>query len=227
MAYNPLPATSTFDGTYRRRSTGALLFWPVLLTFAVSAVRVAGELQGWVTARSGGAGALLGITWLAFAFGGWFGVQLAHDGDRPALRRAPLFGLVSLAVVVAVVMWRFGPIMRSTETVPMADLRIAVMIIAGTTLVLSLLQFAVWPRLAWTLLCYGLAARLGVLAITWLAKVQGWDTHYTKFGPQGLEVPLGETMASAAFAQLGFWVPFTVIAGGFVGGLFGGRRRVS
>ena len=65
-----------------------------------------------------------------------------------------------------------------------------------------------------------------MLAFTWLAKLQGWDTHYTKFGPPGIERDsMAETMTSAAIAQLGFWVPFTMIGGMVAGGLVARRRQ--
>ena len=68
-------------------------------------------------------------------------------------------------------------------------------------------MFVVWHRLAWTLLLYAIPARVTVVAFTWLAKQNGWDTHYTKFGPAGIERPMGETIAAASLAQLGFWIP--------------------
>ena len=61
-------------------------------------------------------------------------------------------------------------------------------------------------------------------ALTWLAKSEGWNTHYTKFGPQGFERDLPSTLASASLAQLGMWVPLTVVFGCVVGTLFARRR---
>ena len=69
-------------------------------------------------------------------------------------------------------------------------------------------------------------ARAVVLALTWLAKQKGWDTHYTKFGPSGIErESLGETMFAAGFAQIGFWVPFTILGGMLAATVFGGSWR--
>ena len=37
-------------------------------------------------------------------------------------------------------------------------------------------------------------ARIGVVAQAWFAKTNGWNTHYTKFGPAGIERPMDDTM---------------------------------
>ena len=65
-----------------------------------------------------------------------------------------------------------------------------------------------------------------VVVITYSAKVQDWDTHYTKFGPAGIERDLGETMFAASVAQMGFWVAFSVI-GGVLAGAITSRFRTS
>jgi len=74
------------------------------------------------------------------------------------------------------------------------------------------------------MLCYGVPARLLVVGFTWLAKDSGWTTHYTKFGPSGIERDVSDTMLSAAKAQGGFWVPWTVIAGVLAGSFLAKRR---
>ncbi|HEB53038.1 MAG TPA: hypothetical protein ENI87_07285 [bacterium] len=81
-----------------------------------------------------------------------------------------------------------------------------------------------WPRLAWTLLLYAAPSRALVVGITWLAKQQGWDTHYTKFGPTGIERDMAETLLSATLAQSGFWTPFTIVCGCVIGAWFGAKR---
>lgn len=74
-----------------------LIFWPSLVTLLVSIARLVAEVQGWTTTMSGGSGALLGITWLVFVFGGWFGWRFGRAGSAPRVRRAWLWSLRSCA----------------------------------------------------------------------------------------------------------------------------------
>ena len=49
-----------------------------------------------------------------------------------------------------------------------------------------------------------------------------------KFGPMGIEREgMGETLFSAAIAQIGFWVPFTIVGGVLAGCLAIGRRTAA
>ena len=62
-------------------------------------------------------------------------------------------------------------------------------------------------------------------AITWLAKNQGWDTHYTKFGPKGWTFDMAGTMTRTAVMQLGFWIPITIVFGTLLGVVLFGRGK--
>ena len=112
----------------------------------------------------------------------------------------------------------------ATDT-SMEEMQMAVTILAAVCVGGALLCFVAWPRLCWTLLLYAVPARLTVLLFTWLAKDQGWDTHYTKFGEQGYEQDMTGTMIGASIAQLGIWVPLTIITGSLTGCLLFGRRK--
>ncbi len=205
-----------------KKTTLQLILWPSILTLLVNVGRVVGQKQGWITTASGGGFAWFGITWLGFLFGAWFAYRLRRSGSTP--RRAFWWPLLSLLAVLGVAVWQFSGIDRAdTSEAAMEPLRNAVLSVTAIALAMALVQFAVWPRLAWTLLAYAVPARLTVLALTWLAKSQGWDSHYTKFGPAGIEREMAETMQSAAVAQLGFWVPLTIIVGTLVGCLLAGR----
>lgn len=208
-------------------STLRLLLWPSLITLAISIARLVSEVNGWLTNVSGGRLLPLGITWCVFVFGGWMGWRLARAGAGPRCRRPWLWALLALLAAVGTVMWGFRPLLEADRSdATFALLREAVIRGVVVALVAGAAMFAVWPRLAWTLLLYGLGARGTVLAFTWLAKHQGWDTHYTKFGPPGIErESMAETMTSAAIAQLGFWVPFTILGGVLAGSLLARRPK--
>lgn len=206
-----------------------LLLWPSLITMAISFLRLFGEKNEWFSPQSGGAFHPLGIVWCAFVFGGWFGKRLAAAGagprvGKPALASTLLFVAMIAGMVASVMLTSGNP--RDLPNTPegQAVLRTSVLTVATTAAVVMLGSFVVWPALARTLLVYGLFERGVVVAITWLAKVQGWNTHYTKFGPNGFEYDLERTVTSASIAQFGVWVPFTVLAGGMVGSWFARRR---
>lgn len=208
-------------------STFRLLLWPSLITLAVSIVRLVSEVNGWLTNVSGGRLLPLGITWCIFVFGGWMAWRLARAGEGPRRRLSWLWPLLALLAAIGTAMWGFRPLLEADRSeATFALVREAVIHGVVVAIVGALAMFAVWPRLCWTLLLYGLGARATVLAFTWLAKLKGWDTHYTKFGPPGIERDsMAETMTSAAIAQLGFWVPFTMLGGMFVGCLVARRRQ--
>lgn len=208
-------------------STLRLLLWPSLVTLAISGARLAGEASGWLTTASGGRLLPLGITWCIFVFGGWFGWRLARAGSLPRVAWPWAWALVALLAAVGTAMWGFRPLLAADRSdATFALVRQAVWHAAIVTGAGALLMFHVWPRLAGTLLLYGLGARATVLAFTWLAKHQGWDTHYTKFGPPGIERDgMADTMLGAALAQCGFWVPFTVVGGMLAGALCARRPQ--
>ena len=202
-----------------------LLFWPSLVTALISVLRLVAEVNGWLTNVSGGRLLPLGITWCIFVFGAWFGRALATAGNRPQVRLAFVWALLALLLVMTTVAQEFGPLVggdQSDET--FTAVRTAVLTGAGVATISAVAMFFVWSRLAWLMLLYALPARALVIALTWLAKTQEWDTHYTKFGPPGIERDLPTTMVSACIAQFGFWVPLTIVGGTLAGTLFVRRR---
>lgn len=220
-----LTSMTTLPSTFR------LLLWPSLITLAISCLRLTGEVQGWLHAKSGGGGQLLGIAWCMFVFGAWFATRLARAGSTPRFTPTWPFGVGLLLLQVGSMMWAFGnvsqepPIDDAAREAAMAVLRASVTQLAICTSVLGACAFVIWPRLCWTLLLYGLGARATVVALTWLAKTKGWDTHYTKFGPQGFErAGMADTMVGASLAQFGIWVPLTIVTGTFAGAWFARRR---
>ena len=206
-------------------STFRLILWPSVFTLALSLTRLVAERQGWSTTVSGGAGAPLGITWGLFVFGAWFGGRLSRANAGPRVARPWLWALLALLAAGGTAAYGFRPLVGGDQSdATFALVRQAVLATVVVTTLGALAMFRVWPRLAWTMFVYGLIARATVVAITWFAKSAGWNTHYTKFGPTGIERGMGETMLSAAVAQFGFWVPLTILGGTLAGGLLARRR---
>lgn len=199
-----------------KRSTLRLILWPSLITLAISVARCTLQVRSDLSTASGGSLLPLGISWLGFVFGGWFALRLP---GRPRTGKAWLLCLVALLALVTAVGIGFGGIDRVDRSeAAFESLRVTVLAMVGVSCAGASLCFYAWPRLALVCLAYAVPARLTVLAITALAHQQSWDTHYTKFGPAGIELEgLGETMLSASAAQLGFWVPWTVITGSLTG----------
>ncbi len=208
------------------RSLLRLILWPTVITLLINATRLVAQLQGWIPAQSGGALSPLGISWLALVFGAWFGWKLRRMDSTPMLKPARLVSALLMAGLIVVVVTQFvGVDQIDRSEAAFANLRAAVLTIVLIAIPLALCTFAIWFRLALTMLLYAIPARLTVIGMTWLAKTNEWDTHYTKFGPSGIERGPEETILSASLAQFGFWIPFTMIAGVFAGCLIAGNRR--
>ncbi|MFK7740488.1 MAG: hypothetical protein AB8H80_09190 [Planctomycetota bacterium] len=205
-----------------------LIIGPIAITAVVSIARLTCEVQGWIPPTSGGALNPLGISWLAFVFGAWFAIRLRKNGSAPRARPAWLFAVLLLLGVIAAIPWQFAPLLSETADGDSSQrLRSAVLTLVVIVASAGLATFAIWPRLAWTLLCYAFGARATVFLITWVAKSQNWDTHYTKFGPSGIECDLPSTLIATATAQGGFWIPFTIVCGSALGAFFAPKRSDS
>lgn len=92
-------------------STWALVRTPVLITLAVTALRLLGALGGLpdflVNREPGGTGALIGIVWLSPIFAVWFGRQHAGGGDAgfvSALRTNFVYSLGARIPVILIML---------------------------------------------------------------------------------------------------------------------------
>jgi hypothetical protein len=81
----------------------------------------------------------------------------------------------------------------------------------------------VWPALFKTLFAYGLAARLPVIVIMFLAIWGQWGTHYDAV-PTGFPQLLWfkKFLLLGFFPQTLFWISFTIVTGMFFGILAAG-----
>jgi hypothetical protein len=212
--------TSTENAECRQTTLG-LILWPALVSLAVTLLRLAGELLKWsprwfstntMGIEPSGVSWLIGITWLGFPFGIYFACRLIRGGKGPrSIRKAVLLAICGLLI------------MLTLETPALGLLRVGfpqILIFVWLTMVLAAaLQYVGWPELFRTLLLYGLAARIPVAIIMFLAMAGNWGTHYDYVG-----TPFRSSMSFVAgylwlafFPQLVFWVAFTVVLG-FLGG---------
>jgi hypothetical protein len=201
-----------------------MILVPALITLAVTLLRLAGELLHWSPSlfnrEPGGVGALVGIVWLIPVFGIYFALRLARAGEGPASVGRALGWAAGVFVVTTGL--TFGSVAAVKS--PVAQLAIFT--------VLSWLAIALawraWPALWRVLLAYGLAARIPVLVVMFLAIFLHWDTHYAKprpdFPPMG---PWGLFFWTALLPQMSIWVYLTIVAGILFGAAAVGLRRLA
>jgi hypothetical protein len=200
-----------------------MILVPALITLAVTLLRLAGELLHWSPSlfnrEPGGFGALVGIVWLIPAFAIYFALRLARAGEGPAGVGRALGWAAGVFVVTTALTFGSFAVVKS----PVAQLAIFT--------VLSWLAVAVawraWPALWRVLLGYGLAARIPVLVVMFLAIFLHWDTHYAKprpdFPPMG---PWGLFFWTALLPQMSIWIYLTIVGGILFGAAAVGLRRL-
>jgi hypothetical protein len=197
-------------------SVRQLVFWPAVVTLAVTLLRFVGELAGWserlFSRKAGGAGALIGIVWLIPVFGVYFAIRLWREGARPSsLPRA--FGLALLAFLLYV-----GLGVAAFKVFPSPVAQLAIFTVAAWLALL--IARPGWPALWRVLIAYALTARIPVLLIMAVSIFGGLDTHYAKprpdFPPMG---PAGLFFWTALLPQLAVWIFLTVVVGLIFGSL--------
>ena len=190
---------------------------PALITLAITLLRLFGELLNWAPAlfskQAGGGGALIGISWLVPVFGFYFAWQLMKANEMPA-SAGRVFGFSFLGLATFAVL--FGAAFQLMKTSPMF---LYVFGIAGTIGCLLLVRKA-WPALFSTLFTYGLAARIPVLLVMFIAIMKNWNTHYDVPPPNYVETTwFAKWVQIGLFPQLTFWMCFTVALGAIAGGV--------
>lgn len=204
---------------------GRLILVPALITLAVTALRLVGELAHWnpvfFSRQAGGAGAIVGIVWLVPIFGVYFARKLLAAGEGPAgAGRALGLGLLGLAFVPAAIF--LGRALK-LSFIPMLPL------LAASSLLGAFVASRGWPALGRVLGAYALAARIPVALLMLVAMRANWGTHYELGPPQMPAMGLFTRWAVIGLLpQLTFWIAFTVVVGaifGSVAALIGGRAR--
>ena len=206
--------------TTERTSLARLILVPALISLAVTILRLAGEIghwsEKWFSSETGGIvpnglSWVVGITWLAVPFGVYFALKLARSGNRPASNaRAVAIGILGLVVVIG--------LMAFIRTLHL-ELRPRLLLIWSAMALGAIIQLAAWPALFKTLLAYGLASRIPVVIVMFLAMRGDWGTHYDYVGIELQMNLLTRFFWLAFFPQLVFWVGFTIVAGSLSGSL--------
>ena len=207
-----------------RPSLGRLILVPALITLAVTLIRLIGELSRWSPSlfnrAPGGPGALVGIVWLIPVFGIYFALRLARAGERPlGIARTLAWAAAAFIVNVAV-------LIGSVKLFPASPVMQNGLFALGCWLAIALARPG-WPALWRVLLAYGLAARIPVLVVMFLAIFLGWDTHYAKprpdFPPMG---HWGLFFWTAFLPQMSIWIWLTIVGGMIFGALALAVRRL-
>lgn len=200
----------------RQLSAGRLILFPATITLAVTLLRLAGELRHWPRPWFDFANGIVGITWLPPIFGAYFALRLWGAGERPRnIAVAFALALLGLAFMLSFLylVFEFLPISFFSK-----------LLILWTVAALSAaMQFPAWPAIFKTLIAYGFAARLPVAVVMFLAMRGRWGTHYDS-GPPTMNF-WARYVWFAFFAQLVYWVGFTIVTGSLGGSIAALARR--
>jgi hypothetical protein len=218
--------------TANGRARLARLIWiPSILALAVTLLRLIGELQHWSPrwfdneaggVTPSGVSWVIGITWLALPFGVYFATQLMTAGQGPASAARAIAlavgGMLILIIGVRVIVPRAGLGTRSS-----------LLLIWAFSIVPALAQIKAWPGLWRVLLAYGVASRIPVAVVMFVAMRGRWGTHYDYGGQIPPEQFWFAYSWFALVPQLVFWVGFTIILGMLAGAITAAvyRRQTS
>ena len=206
-----------------------LVFWPAVVTLAITLLRLTGELLHWSPSlfnpTAGGGGALVGISWLPPLLGIVFAIQLVRAGLGPVSGgRAVGRALLGLLAAVAVV---FGS--RALGLMKPGQFGMLGLVLITSALAIgAAIAWSGWPALGQTLLVYAFAARIPVALLMLVAMLGNWGTHYDVAPPGFPEMGVfSKWLMIGALPQLTTWIAFTVLTGaltGSIAGLVAGRR---
>ena len=193
-----------------------LILIPSLITLAVTLLRLIGELRHWPSSLfnrdAGGAGSIIGITWLVLVFGAYFAVKLARPGETASVGRVIGYALLALAVTFVGGYLGFG---LKSEFPGKIAIGLVLIAIGG------LIPLLGWKALTKVLLAYGYAARIPVVILMYFALRGNWGTHYDAIPPgfpENLEF-WTKYVQLAVVPQMIMWIAFTTVVGSLVGGI--------
>ncbi len=197
-----------------------LIAVPVVITLAVTILRLIGELAHWpaplFNAAPGGGMAIVGISWLPIIFGPYFALKLAGAGSGP-----PSNGKAIMMAMIGLVVFVLGGVIFATTIAHPSYLTAAALLLM---LAAAFVPALGWRSLGITLLAYAFAARIPVLVVMYFAMSgnggAGWGTHYDGMPPALAHVPFGTAfLYGAVMPQMTLWIGFTVVVGAIIGTL--------
>lgn len=220
--------------------SGGKISWvmvPAAVTLVVLLVRLFGELQGWSTeafgVEAGGGSAPMtkdnpqpvpswfGIFWLMPLVGIYLAVRLQRNGGGPAHRgKALLFALIAFGLfagTAAYGMHQMNVEQDGDPTKPVPFFQTIMYTTIGAGWVGVILAFIGWGRLAFLQFVYAILARLPVIILTIILVPMNKGTHFEKLAPMAPKVEDSERIFFLCFAQVGFWIPLTVLFGVLAG----------
>ena len=193
-----------------------LIVVPAVITLAVTLLRLVGELQHWsprlFSREAGCGGALVGIVWLVPILGVYFALRLNRAGQGPKSRGRAIGSAVAALLVGAVLVFVISSL--STNIV-------ATIVLANLASFIPLwIAYRGWPELGKVEAIYGLAARIPLALLMFVAMAANWGTHY-ELGPPGFpEMSLvPKWFVIGLLPQLSAWIAFTVIVGSLFGSI--------
>jgi hypothetical protein len=187
-----------------------LIAVPAVITLAVTALRLTGEMLQWsprfFSRQAGGGLAVVGIAWLVPVFGIWFALKLTHLGvPRPRVGRGVAVTLGALVAAPAI-----GLLALPLGLGPVGQV---VLLCLGCVVTIAIGRLA-WPALGRVLLGYGLAARLPVVLVMLFAMLGRWDSHYALPRPDFPAMDaLPLWLLSGFLPQLTLWIAYTIVFG--------------
>lgn len=204
-------------------STRKLVFWPAVVTLAVTLLRLTGELLHWspslFNSAAGGGGALVGISWLPPVFGILFAIQLVRAGRGPGSGGRAI-GMAVLGVVAAAAVIAGGSALGAIR--PGGFSLLALAVLTSAIAFGAVIAWWGWPALGHTLLAYAFAARVPVAIVMLVAMLGNWGTHYD-VAPPGLPqmAVVSKWLIIGALPQLTTWIAITVLLGALFGSIAG------